>query len=195
MNTDGAATQTRPRPALHVLVVDDNRDAADSLCLLLRLWGYEARAAYDGPSGLTAAGAYRPHCLFLDLGLPGLDGFGLARRVRELAGLEGVKLIALSAYSGDPYLRQALDAGFHHYLVKPADPQDLGRLLTMLESVLKLAEKTEALAEQNVALARETKDLIREVKQDIREVKAEVRELKDELRELKADGPDHPAAS
>src|SRR5690349_3821302 len=83
---------------LRVLVVDGNADAADSLCALLRLWGHEARAAYDGPAGLELASALVPDCLFLDIGLPGLDGYELARRLRQQPPLREAKLVALSAY-------------------------------------------------------------------------------------------------
>ena len=183
--TDGGSADPSACAALQVLVVDDNRDAADSLCLLLRSWGYAAQAKYDGDAGLQAAVALRPHCIMLDLGMPGLDGYSVARQVRELPGLRTVKLVALTAYSEEWYVRQALEAGFHHYLVKPADPLEIRRVLTMLEAVLRLAEKTGELAQQNMALARETKELIREVKQEVRDVKEEVRELKEELREIK----------
>lgn len=170
---------------LHVLVVDDNKDAADTLALLLTVWGYDVRVAYDGASGLRVADAYRPECLFLDIGLPGLDGFDLARQVRQLPGMTRAKLIALTAYSDETYVRRAKEAGFDYHLVKPAPPSEIERLLKMLERVMRLAETTEELAKQNVSLANETKELLQEVRQDIREVKEEVREIKEELREVK----------
>lgn len=173
------------RPPLRVLVVDDNRDAADSLCILLKMWGFEARAVYDGTAGLEAARAGAPDCLVLDINMPGLDGFALARAVRRQPGLERVKLIALTAYSDAEHARRIREAGFDHYLVKPAPPGDIERILKMLDEVIRLASKTEELTRQNVALAGETKELLREVKQDIREVKEEVRELKEGLREVK----------
>src|SRR5215211_313987 len=89
------------RAALHVLVVDDNKDAADSLALLLQLWGYVVRVAYDGSSGLRAALAYQPDCLFLDVGLPDLDGCTLARQLRAQSGLGRAKFVALTAYSDE----------------------------------------------------------------------------------------------
>jgi DNA-binding response OmpR family regulator len=168
-----------------VLVVDDNRDAADSLCILLTMWGFNARAAYDGAAGLEAVRAEPPDCLVLDINMPGLDGFALARAVRGQPGLERVKLIALTANSDEEHARRVREAGFDHYLVKPAPPGEIERILTMLDQVIRLASKTEELARQNVALAGETKELLQEVKQDIREVKEEVRELKEELRDVK----------
>jgi CheY-like chemotaxis protein len=117
---------------LHVLVVDDNRDAADSLCMLLRLWGYDCRVAYDGAAGLRAAYDYQPDCLLLDIAMPGLDGYTLARRVRAQPGLERAKLIALTAYSDEEYVRCSREAGFDLHLVKPTAPFEIKRLMDML---------------------------------------------------------------
>jgi CheY-like chemotaxis protein len=161
-----------------VLVVDDNRDAADSLALLLGRQGYQVRIAYNGPSAMREADAFRPDCLFLDLGLPGMDGFTVARRVRELPTQKPVKLIALTAYSGPEYARRAAEAGFDHYLVKPADPEEITRLLIMLREVRELAQETKELMQ-------ETKEELRETKMEIREVKEELKEVKEELKEVK----------
>ena len=103
-----AAGPTR-RP-LRVLVVDDNRDAADTLTVLAGLWGYEARAAYDGPAALAAAQSFGPDCMFLDIGLPGMDGYELAYRLRQEATLRTARLVALTAYSGDDHQRRVRDA-------------------------------------------------------------------------------------
>ena len=118
--------------ALHVLVVDDNRDAADSLCMLLRLWGYDCQVAYDGVAGLRAARDYQPECLLLDIAMPGLDGYTLARAVRAQPGLERAKLIALTAYSDEEYVRCSREAGFDLHLVKPTAPFEIKRLMDML---------------------------------------------------------------
>jgi len=171
--------------ALRVLVVDDNQDAADSMGALLRAWGYDYRVAYDGVTGLETAVAYLPGCLLLDVAMPGMDGYTLARRVREQPGPKGATLVALTAFSDESHLRLAKDAGFDYRLTKPADPGDIERLLHMLDEVMRLASRTQDLAKQNVALAGEAKELLQEVKQDIREVKQEVKELKHELREVK----------
>lgn len=180
-----AHSEEEPRDVLRVLVVDDNQDAADTFSWLLERWGYDVRVAYDGESGLDAAVAHRPHCLFMDIGMPRMTGYELARRVREQPGLDRAKLIALTAYSDEAHVRRAREAGFDYHVVKPADPADIERLLNMLKDVYKLMEKTEDLAQQSVGLAGQTKELLREVRQDIREVKAEVKELKQELREVK----------
>ena len=167
------------RKALHVLVVDDNRDAADSLCMLLRLWGYECLVAYDGAAGLQAACDYLPDCLLLDIAMPGLDGYTLARTVRAQPSLVRAKLVALTAYSDETHVRRSQEAGFHFHLVKPTEPLEIERLMNMLNELIRLASGAEELARQNVALASETKELLKEVKEDIEEVKEEVKELKD----------------
>src|SRR6266702_3932849 len=98
--TEGGTGKLAESETYRVLIVDDNRDAADSLAMLARVWGYEARVAYDGEAALETALTFRPDCLLLDIGLPRLDGYALARRVRQQPGLETAKLVALSAYSG-----------------------------------------------------------------------------------------------
>jgi CheY-like chemotaxis protein len=174
-----------PARILRVLVVDDNQDAADSLCALLRAWGYDFRVAYDGKAGFAAALDYRPDCLLLDIAMPGLDGYALAKQVRQTPDVAGAKLVALTAFSDETHARRAQEAGFDYHLVKPADPTEVERLLQMLDEVYRLANRTQDLAKQNMALASETKELLKEVKQDIRGVKEEVKELKEELREVK----------
>jgi CheY-like chemotaxis protein len=114
---------------LRVLVVDDNRDAADSLAVLLRLWGHEARTAHDGVSAVKAAGSYRPQAALLDIGLPGLDGYEVARRLRGDPALEGLLLVAVTGYGQEIDRRQSREAGFDCHLVKPVDLAKLQELL------------------------------------------------------------------
>ena len=171
--------------AVQVLVVDDNRDSADSLCMLLRLWGYECRAAYDGAAGLEEVRAHRPDCLILDIAMPRMDGYTVAQLARRVPGMENAKIVALTAFSDERHIRRVREAGFDFHLVKPADPTELERILTMLNEVVKLASRTEELARENVALATETRELLQEVKEDIREIKEEVKEIKEELREVR----------
>jgi len=185
MAGDDMGAGTRNERVLQVLVVDDNRDAADTLGVLLQLWGYDHRVAYDGASALETARVYRPDCLVTDLALPGMDGCTLAQRIRQQPGLEKVKLVALTAFSDEIHSRRVKEAGFDHHLVKPADLTELERVLQMIHEVIRLAGKTEELARQNVALASETKELLKEVKVDITEVKEELKEVKEEMRELK----------
>jgi CheY-like chemotaxis protein len=141
--------------ALRVLVIEDNRDAADSLCLLLRSWGFDCRAAYDGPAGLQAAGEYRPDCVVADIGLPALDGYARARRLRQVPQLGTVKLVALTGYADGEHRRRAAEAGFDHHISKGVSPLEVRRVLEMMEmvdEVLKPASQTEGLARPNVAL-------------------------------------------
>ncbi|MEO8297862.1 MAG: PAS domain S-box protein [Burkholderiales bacterium] len=112
-----------------VLVVDDNRDAAESLAMLLRMEGYEVRIAHDGPQALDIALRERPRIVFLDIGLPGMDGHEVARRMRATPALQSTRLLALTGY-GQPSDRQASKlAGFDGHLVKPVDIDELNRWL------------------------------------------------------------------
>jgi signal transduction histidine kinase len=127
--SDAAPRKTIDNPhAKRVLVIDDNVYAAEGLARLLRLDGHSVDVAYDGTGGLNAALARRPDVIFLDIGLPGLDGYAVARKMRD-AGLNGVKLVALTGYGKDDDRRRARAAGFDEYLVKPAEPTELRRLL------------------------------------------------------------------
>jgi CheY-like chemotaxis protein len=112
-----------------VLVVDDNTDAADSLALLLRLSGYEVHIVHDGPACLEAVQAYRPHAILLDIGLPGMDGYAVARRLREQPGSRDVLLVAVSGYGQEDDLARSRQAGFDYHLVKPVEFSALERLL------------------------------------------------------------------
>lgn len=117
-----------------MLIVDDNRDHADSLAILVELWRHTSQVAYDGESGLRTAVEWRPDCLILDIGMPKLDGYAVAQSVRQQPGLEGVQLVALSAYSHADHIRRVTEAGFDFRLTKPAEPADLEKLLTMIET-------------------------------------------------------------
>jgi two-component system, chemotaxis family, CheB/CheR fusion protein len=124
----GAAAAASPSPR-RVLVVDDNVDTAESLALLLRLKGHEVEVAYDGPTALDAATAFHPEVVLLDIGLPGLDGYQVARRLRRRGRSPGVLLVAMTGYGQEEDQRRAREAGFDHHLVKPVDPQAIYDLL------------------------------------------------------------------
>jgi CheY-like chemotaxis protein len=111
-----------------VLVVEDNHDARESLCLLLSLSGFEVREAADGAEGLRQALEWRPDAVVSDIGMPGLDGWELARRLRAALGA-AVRLVALSGFSRPEDYRRSLGAGFDAHLAKPAEPEDLLALL------------------------------------------------------------------
>jgi PAS domain S-box-containing protein len=117
-------------PSRRVLVVDDNRDAAESLAMLLRLSGHVTLIAHDGPSAVEAAREFRPQAVFLDIGLPGLDGFEVARRLRQEPSLEGVTLVALTGYGAEDDRRKAQEAGFDRHFVKPVELEALLCLLS-----------------------------------------------------------------
>ena len=137
-NTTGGASgitgegETRPRKTdtpLRILVVDDNRDAADSLRLWLEFSGHEVAVAYSGHDGVQAAEQYQPDVVLCDIGLPGLDGYGVARKLRDNPTTAKARLIAVTAYGQDEDRRRAHEAGFEQHLVKPVDPDALQRLL------------------------------------------------------------------
>ncbi len=103
-----------------VLVVDDNKDAAEILALLLVASGYDVQVAHDGPAALEALVGYRPAAVLLDIGLPGLDGFEVAKRIRQQPTLENIVLVAVTGYGQESDRQRAQEAGFDHHLVKPA---------------------------------------------------------------------------
>jgi PAS domain S-box-containing protein len=112
-----------------ILVVDDNRDAANTMVKLMQLWGHEARSAFDGASALALAQEIQPEIVLLDIGLPGIDGFEVAERMRALPGLDRVLLVALTGYGQSEDRRRSHAAGIDHHLVKPVDPAALQRLI------------------------------------------------------------------
>jgi len=118
--------QDRPR----VMVVDDNVDAADTLADLLADLGYQTRATYDAVSALELAGSFKPEVCFLDIGLPVMDGYELAQRLRQAEGGRARRLIAVTGYGQDSDRQRARQAGFDGQLVKPVS---LDALETVLE--------------------------------------------------------------
>jgi PAS domain S-box-containing protein len=129
---EGGAEGERP---LDVLVVDDSKEAAQSLAYVLGRWGYEARVAYDGPGALEQAKARRPDVVLLDIGMPRMDGYEVARRLRAREGGDKVVLVAVTGYGQDEDRRRAREAGFDYHMLKPVDPGDLRELLAVTEGV------------------------------------------------------------
>jgi CheY-like chemotaxis protein len=115
---------------VRVLIVDDNRDAADSLGMLLRILGAEIEVAHDGREALQACETHQPAVAFLDLGMPEMDGYEVARRIRAMPCGRSVTLVALSGWGRETDRTRAVAAGFDHHLIKPADLAALRRLLT-----------------------------------------------------------------
>jgi len=125
------AAQAKPQASVagvKVLVADDNRDAADSLQRILSLYGYQVEVAYDGTAAIRLDGDFHPMVAVLDIGMPGANGFEVARSIRESRG-EGVTLIALTGWGQEGDRRRAMEAGFDYHLTKPVDPGALNDLL------------------------------------------------------------------
>jgi CheY-like chemotaxis protein/two-component sensor histidine kinase len=117
------------RVSRRVLVADDNTDAADSLAEILRGQGHEVAVAYDGVAALLKAESFRPEVAVLDLGMPGLTGHEVARRMRQRADLGPMRLVALTGWGQPEERRRSAEAGFDLHLVKPLDPADLSIVL------------------------------------------------------------------
>jgi CheY-like chemotaxis protein len=124
-------TTGRPVPAqpCRVLVVDDNVDSAQSMSLLLALEGYDVECAYDGEEALQGAARFQPEVVLLDLGLPRFSGFEVARRLRAAPSGASVLLVAVSGYGRERDRQAAREAGFDLHLTKPADPDEVLRVL------------------------------------------------------------------
>ena len=112
-----------------MLIVEDNRDAAEVLRELLELSGYTVEVAHTGLSGVEAAQEFHPDVVLCDLGLPGMDGYQVAAALRQNPATANVRLIALSGYGLEEDLRRSVEAGFNLHLTKPVDFTELERLL------------------------------------------------------------------
>jgi CheY-like chemotaxis protein len=112
-----------------VLVVDDNCDAAESLTMLLRLYGAEVRDVNDGESALQTLSSFHPSVIFLDIGMPGMDGFEVASEIRKRTDGQDVTIVALTGWGQDEDRQRTRDSGFDHHLVKPAELSDLQAIM------------------------------------------------------------------
>jgi PAS domain S-box-containing protein len=126
---DAGAGAVHTATARRILVVDDNVDAAESIAMLLQIWGHDVRLAHNGPEALAAAEQYQPDIIVLDIGLPGLSGYEVARELRQQPRFQGTRLIAMTGYGQEEDYRRSKDAGFDEHVTKPVDPDDLQRLL------------------------------------------------------------------
>lgn len=120
-----ARREERPPSAARILVVDDRVDCADSMADLLRMHGHQVHTAHDGASAIERAGILRPQVVLLDLGLPDMDGFEVARRLRRDPGHAAVRLIAISGYGQPDDVQRAREAGFDRHFIKPVDIAEL----------------------------------------------------------------------
>jgi len=118
-----------PARSRRILVVDDNVDAAESLAAMLDLDGHRVRAVFDGPSALALAEEMQPEIALLDVGMPGMDGHELARRLGARPWAHGLVLVAVTGWGQEGDRRRSAEAGFHHHLVKPVDPADLDAII------------------------------------------------------------------
>jgi CheY-like chemotaxis protein len=118
-----------------VLVVDDNVDVADSTAMLLRHFGLNVLVSHDGPTALSVARTFRPELVFLDIGLPEMDGYEVARQLRRQSGSEPMMLVALSGYGQEEDRQRSREAGFDSHLVKPATLADLRALVTQIQGI------------------------------------------------------------
>jgi CheY-like chemotaxis protein len=118
-----------PSRSLRVLIVDDNTDGANSLAAMLQALGNQVRVEYDGPAGVRAASAWQPEVALLDIGLPGMSGYEVARTLRANESTRDTVLIAVTGWGQLEDRRRSREAGFDRHLVKPADPLELRALL------------------------------------------------------------------
>jgi CheY-like chemotaxis protein len=121
-------TQPQARPR-RVLIVDDNEDAANSLAMILKLSGHETDSVYTAADALERVTAFRPDVVLLDIGLPGMDGYEVAQKIRELPGLRDIRLVAVTGYGRSDDRRRARDAGFDDHLTKPVEFAVLDRTI------------------------------------------------------------------
>jgi CheY-like chemotaxis protein len=117
-----------------VLLVDDNRDFAESLATVLRFNGHAVHVAYDGESALAIASQFRPEVALLDLGLPGLDGYGLARALRADPATSATLLVALTGWGQEKDRERTKAAGFDMHFVKPVDPESIAHVVESVRS-------------------------------------------------------------
>jgi len=126
LSADAAA---RPTTGRRILIVDDNRDAAASLAMLLELTGNQTETAFDGPAAIEAAARFQPAIILLDIGLPGLNGYEVARRIRQESWGNAIKLVAVTGWGQSEDRQRSKEAGFDAHMVKPVDHELLERFL------------------------------------------------------------------
>jgi two-component system CheB/CheR fusion protein len=138
-----AGTAKRPEQGWRVLVVDDNVDAANMIAMVLQHFGHQTETVYSAQSALEMAVEYRPDFVVLDIGLPGMDGYEVARRLRQIPELKDTRLIAATGYGQDADRRRSEEAGFDHHMVKPIDPEKLQKVLELLGRQPRSAKRSE----------------------------------------------------
>jgi two-component system CheB/CheR fusion protein len=129
---ESSSMKNPKRRSIRILVVDDNVEVAEVLTMLLDTLGYQAHAVHDGDSAIEAARVQVPDAILLDIGLPGANGYEVARQIRKQPGLERVLLVALSGYGQEEDRQRSFEAGFDEHVVKPATVDVLERILARL---------------------------------------------------------------
>jgi len=171
----------RPDNSLSILLADDNRDAADVLAVHLGLLGHSVRVAYDGTAAIEAALADPPDCAILDIVMPGLDGYAVARELRAHPSTRGTKLLALTAYSESETGSRVAEAGFDRHFVKGRDGKDgMEGLIQTLDNIRQLAAKARSLLEEAKTEFRVMKDEVRDVKEGLKEVSDALKDIRRE---------------
>jgi CheY-like chemotaxis protein len=130
MHESGTGQEASASSKYRILVVDDNKDVAVSLAMLLKIMGHDTRTAHDGIESVEAAAAFRPEVMLLDIGLPRLNGYDVCRRIREQSWGAGIVLIALTGWGNDEDKQRSKLAGFNYHMVKPVAPDALEKLLS-----------------------------------------------------------------
>ncbi len=125
-------------PGQRVLLVDDNTDSSEPLSLLLQAKGHETRIAVEGEEALAVADEFQPGCILLDLGLPGIDGYEVARRLRQRPYGSQLVLVALTGWAGKDVRAKAAEAGFDYHLVKPVNLEELEHIVTAKDAPRRL---------------------------------------------------------
>lgn len=119
-------------PNWRVLIVDDNVDSTNLVATIMQMYGHQTQKAYNGESALEMITVYRPDFVLLDIGLPDINGYEVAQRIRENPQTKNVKLIAVTGYGFDSDRQKSKESGFDYHLVKPIDPGELPKIFDML---------------------------------------------------------------
>jgi CheY-like chemotaxis protein len=130
----GTKTECVVNTSLRILIVDDNRDGADSLAMMLQIMGNDTRTAYDGDAAVASALEFRPDVILLDIGLPKQNGYEACRRIRQQPGGKELVIIAQTGWGQEEDRKRTREAGFDHHMVKPVDPSSLMKLLAELQA-------------------------------------------------------------
>jgi CheY-like chemotaxis protein len=129
-----SASASGEKRLLRILVVDDNSDAADGLAMIFEMGGDDVRVAYDGETALAIAAQFRPEVVLLDIGMPGMDGYEVAGRLRRAPETRDAVLIAMTGWGQPQDKRRSAQAGFNRHIVKPVEPTDLEKHLDEIRS-------------------------------------------------------------